>query len=216
MTDERPRPQYGEYATPEQQARALGLSPADTKAAIQAAAAAHAAAATRAANLATPPPNEANRVAAPAPTGSPSSSAKPSGSESAARAPSGLYSGVRHPIDRFFTVFLLGLGAFFLATSIPSYLNFAAALAAGYKQFGGGAFPQQALADQVGVWMLVAHMVVFFAAALWAVRRLAHGRVASFVPVVGFVVFVLVFFIAFTVLYNAEPAYFQQLDIFGS
>lgn len=184
MTEDRPRPQYGEYATPEQQATAAGQK-FDPQAAARAVPPSHGA-------TTPPPPDAATRFAAPEP-----------GRRMVL---------VRHPVDRFFTIFMLGLGVFFLLTSIPSYLAFANTLETGYRQFGGGKFPEPDLANQVGIWMLVAHSVLFLLTVLWAVRRISRGRVASFVPIIGFVLFIAVFVVAFVVLFSAEPSYFQDVS----
>ena len=202
MSDERPRPQYGEYATPEQQAKAAGLKfdPKAAARAIQEAQAAQAAQADRA--IPHPPPE-----AAPEP-------------ESRVPGRSPFRTGVRvaHPVDRFFTFFLLGVGIFYLLTSVPSYLSFTATLDAGYQRFGAGKFPEPDLGNQVGIWMLVAHSILFILTITWALRRLAHGRRAAFVPIIGFVLFVAVFVAAFFVLYAAEPSYFKEVSdtMFGT
>ena len=194
MTDERPRPQYGEYATPEQQARAAGhqFDPKAAARAIQEAQAAQAAQAERAIpHPAKAPPAVDSRV----PKQSPFRSTVL----------------VRHPIDRFFTVFMLGIGIFSLIYSVPSLLSFAATFDSAYARSGVGKFPEPDLANQVGIWILVANSVLLMLTVAWAFRRISRGKPASFVPVIGFVLFFAVFYVAFLVMEGAEPTYFREL-----
>lgn len=176
MSDERPRPQYGEYATPEQQERAANQNMPQRRF-----------------------------------VGPPITPTPPPPPVTAASAPPGLYSSSKHPLDRFATIFMLGIGAFFLLSSIASYVNFSGTLSAGYRQFGAGNFPEPALADRIGIILLIAHSVLYVLTALLTVRRLARGGIAFWIPLLGFVAFVIVFLALGGVLYSAEPAYFEKV-----
>ena len=173
MNDERPRPQYGEYATPEQQASAAGLP------------------------YQPPAPDAAARVNAAPPASqapvSPADPAKPA-----------------YPGDRLGTLFLLGIGVFTLLQSLPQYLSYSTALNAIDKQIGIGAFPLVALADKVGIGLLVAHVLIFLVTVWWALRTLAHGKRAFYIPLVGFAAFAVIYTVVITLLIHADPTFWAQ------
>lgn len=174
MTDERPRPQYGEYATPEQQASAAGLP------------------------YQPPAPDAAARVnAAPPASETPVSPTpvKPA-----------------YPGDRLGTLFLLGIGVFTLLQSLPEYLSYSTALNAIDKQIGIGAFPLVALADKVGIGLLVVHVLLFLLTVWWALRTLARGKRAFYIPLVGFAVFAVIYSVVIAVLIHADPTFWAQFS----
>jgi hypothetical protein len=175
MSDERPaRPQYGEYATPEQQARAMGQT-----------------------------------YRPPVPTPQPSSTPPPP--DPSARVTSGEQPAVPRQArasigDRFTTMFLLGIGLFSFLESISGYLHFSIQFNAAVAQMGGGTYSDPARADHVGIGLLIAHVVLYVGTLLWALTNLAHGRRAFYVPIVGFVIFAIVYCVALAVLLYSDPS----------
>ncbi|MEJ1229530.1 MAG: DUF6264 family protein [Galbitalea sp.] len=163
MTDDRPAPQYGEYATPEQQAKAMGRP-----------------------------------YVAPAPQTEPAAPVEPG---QAAAAPPGGYA------NRFFTIFLLGLGALTLLSNVPTYFNYAASLKSALSLAGVSDATVPSSVNAIGVPTLVAHVVLYVATilvSLWALRR---GRVSFYIPIVGWLVFLLV---SATLVAIFAPGYLSQ------
>jgi hypothetical protein len=145
MTDDRPRPEYGEYATPEQQAAAMG------RAYI-------------------PPPVPETRVAIPVVPGSP----QPSAAEQ-------LRLG-GNAIDRFATIFQLGIGLVFLANS--DFFHLGEALNAASSELGVGTTVPTTI-DHLGWLILTVNIVLYLATGALAYLRLRRGKLAFFVPVIG-------------------------------
>ena len=170
MADARPLPEYGEYATPEEQARAMGLSHVPTAPVPSAA-------------LPAPDPNEliaVTPVATVARTGF---------------------------ANRFFTIFLLGIGALALLRVIPSFLDFAATFRQAFKAMGYDVTVPASFGS-VGIWLLIVNAVLYLATLVWAIWALRAGRRSAYIPVVGFALFLLVWTI---VLYSVDPGLSAQL-----
>jgi hypothetical protein len=156
MTDDRPAPQYGEYATPEQQAAAMG----------------HAYVAPL-----PPPPAGAPHPAAPAPPGEQLRGQQQRGEQ---------LRGNGHFIDRFVTVFQLGIGLLFLISSDWFHLaeNANSALAE-----TGITTRLPTSVDKYG-WVLLGVNILFLLATIvWAYATLRRGRRAYYIPFVGYFAF---------------------------
>ena len=147
MTDSRPEPEYGEYATPEQQAAAMGRAYV--------------------------PPEPETRVAAPGDA---------PGKQTAA---SSLRLG-GNLVDRFITIFQLGIGLVLLLSSDFFHLgeNTNTALA----ELGITQRIPVAI-DHYGALMLGANIVLLLATVVWAYATLRRGRLAFYIPVVGYLAF---------------------------
>jgi hypothetical protein len=165
MTDDRPKPEYGEYATPEQQAAAMG-------------------------QVYVPPPLEPT-APAPEPTAAPSYLDRQPG-----------YA------NRFLTVFLLALGALSLFGNIPSYLNLSTALKSVMASADMSSVPVPSSLNAIGVPILIANAVIYGAAVLTSILAIRRRRVSFYIPIVGFILFVLVFGILISI---AAPGYVSQL-----
>jgi hypothetical protein len=166
MTDDRAKPQYGEYATPEQQAEAMGQVYV--------------------------PPTPETPAPAPEPNAAP---AYP----------------VRQPgyANRFLTVFLLALGALSLFGNIPSYLNLATSLKSVMASADLTPVPVPSSLNAVGIPILIANIVIYGAAVLISILAIRRGRVSFYIPIVGFILFVLVFGVVIAVV---APGYVSQLE----
>ena len=150
MSDERPRPQYGEYATPEQQAAAMGKK--------------YVPPAPEPVDGPPTPTNVSGGYARPYPTRQPGY------------------------LNRFFTVFFLGLGGLMLFGDAPIYLNFASALRGAYESSGMSITVPSSI-NPAGIPLLIANVVLYAASVLFSVLALRRGRVAVYIPIVGFIVF---------------------------
>lgn len=178
--DERPRPQYGEYATPEEQrariqqpaageALSSGISP-DAPSVIH-----------PAAPIATTPVGAAPAVPM-------------------ARAP--------RTWDRMLTILMLSLGAVNVLFSVVSYLNLSDSLAAAFTYAGiTGEFTNFDSARTWGVISAVVLVVGFAATVFFAVRRLRRGRLTWWVPIVGAVITFAAVLVCFSVPLATDPAF---------
>jgi hypothetical protein len=151
MTDSRPRPEYGEYATPEQQAAAMGRAYV-------------------------PPPHPESPSAA---------IGDPPGEETAANPfrPGG------NLIDRFVTIFQLGIGFVVLLNSDFFQLSEKTNLLA--SELG----VSQRISSNVDhyAWLLLgANIVLLIATCVWAYVVLRRGRLAFYIPFVGYLAFMAV------------------------
>jgi Family of unknown function (DUF6264) len=178
MSDERPRPQYGEYATPEQQAHAMGKRPIPP---------------LRHLPEMPPPPDPAKRVVDP--TRLPDSTQRvPDPTNRVLDPTQGIGSEPRvvgHPVDRIFTIVLLGLGLFQLLDSIQGYLDFRVALNQLATEFGLS-YAAPAAAAQAGYWILASNVVLLVLTAVVAIRFVRRSRIAFYVPLIGYVLFEIV------------------------
>ncbi|HEX4057511.1 MAG TPA: DUF6264 family protein [Galbitalea sp.] len=147
MTDDRPRPEYGEYATPEQQAAAMGrpyISPVEHAATEQAA-------------------REAmSQVVVARPTG---------------------YA------NRFFTVFLLGLGILTLIERIPTYFSYASSFKGSLAATQFASIKVPSSLDGAGVPTLIANIVLLVATAIVSIWVLRRGHASFYIPIIGAILF---------------------------
>lgn len=162
MTDERPRPQYGEYATAEEQVNAGGVSGATSGGTTG---------------------SEPNAQSGLTPTvfsslGSTRNSA-PEATRGAAAGPSAGAPGVPHPWDLSLTIFLLTLNAYLVLTSIPDWVNLSATLTTGYRELGYGDYTSTELANAIGSGIVAVQGVLLVAVLYLAITRLRAQRRAS-------------------------------------
>jgi hypothetical protein len=154
MTEDRPRPEYGEYATPEQQAAAMG-----------------------------------RKYVAP----------EPEPTAPAAVLPQVVLARPPGYANRFFTVFLLGLGAITLIERIPAYFSYASSFKGEVTAMGYPSVTVPSSLDAAGIPTLVANIALFAATIListWALRR---GRISFYIPIAGAIIYSLVTLILISV-----------------
>jgi Family of unknown function (DUF6264) len=152
MTDDRPRPQYGEYATPEQQAAAMG-------------------------KLYVPPPAAETRVIVPGAPGP--GVADEQGEPTSLRLGGNL-------IDRFVTIFQLGIGLVLLLSS--DYFHFGENANTDMAELGLTQKIPLAI-DQYGWALLAANIILLLATFVWAFATLRRGKLAFYIPAVGYLAF---------------------------
>jgi len=152
MTDDRPPPQYGEYATPEQQAAAMG-------------------------KRYVPPPAAETRVIVP---GVPTP-----GAVSDEAGPQSLRLG-GNLIDRFVSIFQLGIGLVVLVET--NYFDFSTYMN-NYLSAAGVTEKVPAAIDQYGWLLFSVNIVLLLATFVWVFARLRRGKLAFFVPVIGYIAF---------------------------
>ncbi|QIG40239.1 hypothetical protein G5T42_12745 [Microbacterium sp. 4R-513] len=181
---ERPRPEYGEYATPEEQRARIQQPDAtwalDTGQALE--------------------PGQA-------PEAAPQQAAAPQRwpvDTSAEAARSG------RNIDRVVTLSLLIVGAFNVVFTAISYFNLPA-LADQAMQIIGipGSFTNVEAARLWGPIAAIVLIVGFLATALFAWRRLSKGKLAWWIPVVGAVITYLLVYVCLAVPLLGDPAFVE-------
>lgn len=169
------RPQYGEYATPEEVALARGI-PVDRGANEHV---------SRLAEPIAPPPSTPRRPMS-APPGRPVVAAHP----------------MRGSL---LTVLLLVFGIWNTVTSIPSFLDLGAVLSQGLEAAGYGSVAFGETAHVVGIVLVVFSFLVMIAAVGLSLRRIRAGRPSLRVPLLAGLVWVLGLLIAMTVVVANTP-----------
>ena len=148
MTDDRPLPQYGEYATPEQQAAAMG-------------------------KRYVAPPAAETRVIVP---GVPAPGVV---SEAGDRPTLRLGGNI---IDRFVTIFQLGIGLVLLLNS--DYSHYSETLNSLFAESGYGIKISTTL-DHYAWALLTANIVMLLLTCVWAFATIRRGGLAFYIPIVG-------------------------------
>lgn len=190
MVEERPRPRYGEYATPQDQANAIAgslppVSPLLTPG--QSPVAGHDAAA---------PPSTGSPVVTPAP--------KPPDGHRTAR-PAAQRGGRRW--DRAVTVALLAYGLFGVIAGVARGSNIAVVIDQLYQLQNIGSYVATPAADTVGMAINIVNIVLYAITVLVTVRFLQAGRVAFYIPIIGGVLAAIIGAILIFVLMFNDPAF---------
>ncbi|SJN29225.1 Hypothetical membrane protein [Microbacterium esteraromaticum] len=177
------RPQYGEYATPEEQRARAGLPPLSAEPVVAEA-------------IASAPPVTRSVTAGP------DAAARPS-----ATAPS-----AAPRIGRLITFALLGVGFVNVLTSIGGFLDLSTTLNTTLKMLGiDGQFTNFGAAKVWGVIAAIV-MIVGYAATVWlSFRQVKRNRAAWWIPLVGFIVTMLLVSICTSVPMFGDPAFTQGI-----
>jgi len=177
----RPRPQFGEYATPEEQ-RARIQRPEVTEAL------------------------DAGVAPQPAPTPEPARAAQPA----AAGFPVPTTRGAR--VDRIVTFGLLFYGLFSVVTTIIQLLNFPEYAETGARMLGVEATFTNLSAGYVwGAAAAAVYGIGWLATAVLTWRRMKRGRLAFWIPLVGFVVTALIAGICVTIALVGDPQFMSAI-----
>lgn len=201
MTEDRPRPQYGEYATPEQQASAMGLpEPSSSPRGVPDSA--------PSSSPPTPPvadgarPSSARRLDGAA-------EATPAQRATARRATARTAASLRW--DRVFTYALLGLATYSLLTSIPQYLDFGTAVNDIYAQLGAGTFNRPDLMSKVGIGFGVVQTILYVFTVLFALRALRARKLAFYIPLIGGMLFLVITAVVLGVVLSSDPGFLEHI-----
>lgn len=182
----RPRAQYGEYATPEEQQRARGLPERSSK---------HP---TPGAEAGTPEPAQPATARAP----EPAVPVDPPAPASAAA----------HPVDRVVTLVLLAFGLFLVLTSIPGYLAMPEAMQTVYDQLDAGTYPAADVAASLGVTALVVQAVIWIATTASALFAMRRGRMAWWIALLGGVLAFIAMMVIVSVALFADPGFIDNVS----
>jgi len=191
--DERPRPRYGEYATPEEVAEARGPLPPDPADAT----------------------DPVSRLAAPIErpvsprglqAGAPPRRTPPTARPMPPRRP--LPAGARppRPGNNLITVLLLVFGIWNTVSSIPNYLDFGPVLSQGVQLAGYGSVEFGAIAHTAGIVLLVVSFLLLIAAVGVSLRLIRDGRRSIWVPVAAGILYFVVSLVVMTIVVANTPA----------
>lgn len=185
MTDNRPRPQYGEYATPEQRLAAGGL-PLDEIELPKAAPGKDGDAGGRGGQRASDAPDPA--LVTPGPLAQ------------------------RRGWDSILTIALLSLGTYVVLSSIPGLAQFGQTVSTLFEQAGYGDYTSIGLANMLGLVLNIVQPLLLVAAILLSVRSLAKNRLSFWIPLVFGAVNFIVFFVIALVAMVSDPVFTNMLQ----
>ncbi|PFG31744.1 DUF6264 family protein [Paramicrobacterium agarici] len=196
--DKKPaRPQFGEYATPEQQRAAIRVPASDDNESVPIEKRDQEPSSSRDTGQSEQHPHhQPNRV------------------HRASNAPSANddpVAEVRRRTDRFSTYILLGVGLFSVLTTAPSLFQLPQMLTQAYAQFGMGEYSNTGLATTIGWIIFVVYAGLWIAALLLSLRRLAARKTTWWVPFVVGVIANVMYLILLTVAMVNDPAFMQYV-----
>jgi hypothetical protein len=186
---DRPRPAYGEYATPEQVARARGMSLEEYERHLEAI---------------TSPPREL-------PTDRDSTSDASAPAERPARAARQDARSAGSAANRVATIALLAFGLVSVLTSIPQLLNLGAGIQGTFADQGIEPYTSFALARTLGLVGIVVQLLLWLLALAASVTALRQGRVSWWIPLVAGVIAVIVVGALGVAAILADPAFSAYL-----
>jgi hypothetical protein len=184
VSDLRPRPEYGEYATPEEQAEAMGIplgelspdAPTPPPGTV-----------VPTTNLAPPRPEDA--VPLPPPTG--------------VRAPA---APTQRRWDSTLSLTLVFFGVYLVGSTFLSLRDLGQSMRQSADELGYGDFTSIDLANTLGFWLSIIHPVILVITIGITIVRLRRGKLAFFVPIIGGALAGVLFFVAVLILFFSDPA----------
>jgi uncharacterized membrane protein YhaH (DUF805 family) len=182
----RKRPQFGEYATPEEQRASIQV-PFDE---------AHP----------EPVPIPVTRSAPPTPS-TPVENPRPY-SAAPARGPAGA---TTRSGDRLATIALLAIGLINVVTTVPGLFHLSDTLDQTFKQMDIGSFTATPVAAGVGIGLAVFYVLAWLATLALSLRRMRSGRISFWIPLVAGVVVTIVAMICFLALFFGDPSFMDYV-----
>jgi len=184
--DERPRPQYGEYASEAERAAAIERSGAAGPAPRE-----------------TPAGSDAPvRPAAPKATaGAPGQPARPAPDRT-----------VNTGFDRIATIFLLMFGLVYIIGGAGSYFTLGASMERMFAQLGVGEYTPTTLTPIIGIVIVVSEGIIWLLAAGWSYLRISRGRPSWWIPLVAGILGFLVSVALLGVLLAQDPAFLSYVS----
>lgn len=225
MTENRPVPEYGEYATPEEQRERMGLPPVADVAdvAAEGAVAGTAAAAVPAPGQRySPPPPEfvpeegtrrARRAAGIAPgqvAGTTTPGVSSAGMANAA-APADV-STLPVPRDRGISIFLLILGALSMIGYIANFQRLSAYVQLSFDQLDMGTITTGSQMDIIG-WVALGLLIALYVVTLrWTTVRMRARKLSWFIPLAAGVLAALITLVAIGLAVFGDPAFMEMVN----
>lgn len=190
---ERPKPQYGEYASEEELAEALRRSGVDPE-----------------------------RADAPVPhaEGDSQGTSRSVTSRPSTPRPNAPGLGTPHPrtartrgaFDRIATVFLLSFGLVYILGGASNFLNFNEKLPETVQQIGMGEYHSTSLTGGIGIAMLASQLTLWVIAAVWSYRRMKKLKLAWWVPALAAVISFVILTVMLGLLLAADPTLIANLS----
>lgn len=180
---ERPKPQYGEYASGEELAEALrrsGVEPQPTDAPMR-----HAEGDSLGRSLSVPTRPGASRPRTPRSRGA---------------------------FDRIATVFLLSFGLVYIVGGASSFVNFSEKLPETVQEIGMGEYHSTSLTAGIGIAMLASQLILWLIAAVWSYRRMKKFKMAWWVPALAAVISFVILTVLLGLLLAADPTLIANLS----
>lgn len=177
--EDRPRPQYGEYASDSEWASAIERSGA----------------ARPEGRPAPPAPRAPLAQAAPITPVGPLLRA-----DRTSRTPA-------KSADRVATIFLMSFGLVYFIGGASSYLGLAASIERMFGQMGVGDYTPTMLTPIIGIIIVVSQGVIWLIAAGWSYARIHRGRLSWWIPVTAGIVSLLATVTLLGVLLSTDPAF---------
>src|SRR5690606_32088313 len=109
----------------------------------------------------------------------------------APRASAGTTTGT-YSVNRFATIFLLGVGLVAVLQSVFGYADLAGTIQTLYTQQGIGEYTPTDLTNTIGMALIVVHATVWVITAWVSLVILARGKIAWWIPLVGAVITVII------------------------
>ncbi|HEY5224692.1 MAG TPA: DUF6264 family protein [Microbacteriaceae bacterium] len=178
--DRRPRPQYGEYASPEEQKASIRV-PVEH---------AH---------------DESVPIARATPVASEQQTSLPRQHD--APRPAGASLAPARSGDRIFTLALLTLGFLNVIFTVPGLFNLSSTINATFQQMGVGSFTPTSLARVLGIGLAVFYIAAWIGTLLLTMPRLRAGRLSFWIPLVAGVIVTVVSMIIFLILFLGDPSF---------
>lgn len=190
MSDqERRRPRYGEYATPEEQ-RAAIKAPLSHNEGVPL---------SREPRRAAVP--SASGPAAPRPLATPGSKPQP-----AAQA---------RTLDRMVSIMLLAFGLINVLSVLPGFLGLGSVLNSAFQQYGLGHYTPTTLTSVIGIVLVAVYGGGWIATAAATVLSLRAGRTSFWIPLAAGVVAGIIAMVCFVILFVNDPAFVQYVSSHG-
>ncbi|MFB2556563.1 DUF6264 family protein [Herbiconiux liangxiaofengii] len=203
MTDDRPKPKYGELA-PEGW---VWQPPKEAEPDPGVEAAPDASSKRSAVSPAAP--------SAPAGPASPSTDARSGGPANAD--PAGIPAPAparKRAVDVNITIVLLVLGVLSVGSSVATLLDLNGYMTTAGATFGLGAYPANEVTRITGVTGAVLHVLLLAATVWWSIRRIRSQKLAFFVPIIGAVVSFLLTCVCVAIAFSQAPELLDALSTF--
>lgn len=196
MSESRPRPQFGEYASPEEQ-RARIAEPIDEQ---------------RAEELGIAPVIPVDHRHTEPTLREQTRQTPAQGTSGAPQSPEEA-SGGRRPVtgDRLATSLLLGLGLIGLIVTMPNLLDLPGLIRPALVQLGVSGYSSDSLASAMGVLALGLQIAIWIGAVLLSLRSLRAGRLTFWIPLVAGVAANIVVIVCLAIAMGADPAFMEYV-----
>lgn len=206
----RPRPQYGEYATPQEQAKIIADSFPPERPLPPPAASVSPASASPASGSHVPETHQPGQPVAGAPVVADTPRAGDAASRSAGLPPAA--AGRRRRWDIILTAGLLGYATINVIAQLLARDTLATIATQFFVSQGIGDYTPTALTASLGTTLNVITLALFVITVLVTTWMLRSGRIAFWVPITGGVVATIVALVFVVILLQADPAFVQLLD----